>query len=162
MKFLRYLNKNWFYILIIITLYCISMYFSFQEHNISLKSFAYTIVTNKDNKDTSSLRQKKGNSEAKSTEPIITSYETYMKDLETKIKKNWTPPELNKSTYATITFDIHKNGNISNLAIKQSSNIKSFDVSAIEAIKKSKTFKPLPKFEKNNKVTIHAYTSESL
>ena len=74
--------------------------------------------------------------------------ESYLGNLEYNIKHNWAPPK-SKSTKKIVTrFTILKDGTLSDIKVIKSSRVPLIDLSAIEAIKKSSPYQPLPeKFE---------------
>ena len=68
----------------------------------------------------------------------------YMEELQIRIKNNWHPPREDKSKRIIALFKVDKEGNLLNLKITASSGNKDADFAAVEAIKISAPFKPLP------------------
>lgn len=68
----------------------------------------------------------------------------YMKEMERRIKMNWDPPKGNNSTSVKTKFRIAKDGRLLSYEITQSSGIASTDRAAVEALKLTAPFKPLP------------------
>lgn len=76
-----------------------------------------------------------------------------MKNLESKIKQNWHPS--NKESKRIIaSFKIKQNGELSSCKIIQSSDDDAQDNAALNAIKSSAPFEPLPKAFKGNSIDI--------
>ena len=78
----------------------------------------------------------------------------YIKDIQNKIKKNWNPPKEAASKYVTTKFIIGKNGELIDVTITESSNVKSVDDSALKAVRDSAPFEPLPKSYKAESIPI--------
>ena len=78
----------------------------------------------------------------------------YMQYVEHKIKSNWSSPTEKVSKQIVTKITIAKNGELLDAIIIKSSDNKSVDDSAINAIKKSAPFKPLPKKYKGDSVPI--------
>lgn len=68
----------------------------------------------------------------------------YVDSLQDKVETNWIKPEKINGKSAVVSFDLDKNGNISNVELLRSSKDKIFDKSAVDAIYKSLSFGPLP------------------
>src|SRR5574344_264730 len=68
----------------------------------------------------------------------------YMKELQKRIKENWTPPKMSESKSTKILFSVMKNGNIGKISILQSSGDNYFDTCAIETLKMTAPFDPIP------------------
>lgn len=80
----------------------------------------------------------------------------FMKDVKTKIKRNWI---INKSEFenkytTTLIFTVDKQGKLSGLKIAKASGNELYDKSAKEAVQLSAPFKHLPKDYKQNSVDI--------
>lgn len=82
-------------------------------------------------------------------------FSEYMKRLQVKIRKNWKPPNGKKSKTVIVLFKISKDGTLISPKIIQSSGIQALDDSAMEAVKKSAPFEPLPKEYKENDIDIN-------
>ena len=78
----------------------------------------------------------------------------YMNEIQSAIKKNWTPPKGNESKRAVVLFSVARDGRLLNVKIKNSSGIKEVDDAAIKAVKLTSPFKPLPSGFKGDKVDI--------
>jgi len=72
----------------------------------------------------------------------------YLQIIHSKISSNWfisqISPGITGSFHTTVYFKIHKDGHISGLDIKESSGIRSLDLSALRAVQSSGSFPPLP------------------
>ena len=82
------------------------------------------------------------------------NFAAYMQDVEKKIKQNWNPPKENSSKYVTVKFIIGKNGELIDVTITKSSDVKSVDEAALEAVRASAPFKSLPKNYKGESIPI--------
>ena len=82
------------------------------------------------------------------------NFKKYMKYLEKEIKRNWYPPKVRKTKHAIILFNISKKGKLLDCKVYKSSGNKKYDNAAIEAVKKTAPFQPLPVGYKNESVTI--------
>lgn len=77
------------------------------------------------------------------------NFEPYMKQLHDQVNKTWStslPDAFSKGArgVATILFDINRDGSIGNLSLERSSGNDSLDQAAINAIRNSGPFAPLP------------------
>jgi len=77
------------------------------------------------------------------------NFEPYMKQLHDQVNKNWSaalPDAFSKGArgVATILFDINRDGTIGKLSLERSSGNDSLDQAAIDAIRNSGPFAPLP------------------
>jgi len=83
----------------------------------------------------------------------------YLQIIIDRVSSNWftslVDPGIRGNFQATVYFKIHKNGQISNLKIEESSGIKSLDLSALRAIQSSALFPPLPKEYREEYLGIH-------
>ena len=68
----------------------------------------------------------------------------YMRDLEQKIKRNWSPPKGDTSKRIVITFTIGRDGRLLSHRITKSSGIPLADRAAMSAIELTAPFRPLP------------------
>lgn len=71
-------------------------------------------------------------------------FKPYMKNLQKQIKHNWSPPSQKSSKKTVALFKIKKDGTLSGLKILNSSGNEKYDQRALEAIKKTAPFLPLP------------------
>ena len=68
----------------------------------------------------------------------------YMKELQRRIKMNWDPPKGNESKRVVLLFSIARDGRLLNVKVHRSSGLQSADNAAIEAVKLTAPFRPLP------------------
>ena len=78
----------------------------------------------------------------------------YMRDLEQRIKRNWTPPKGDSSKRVVITFTISRDGRLLNKRIVKSSGVPLADRAAMSAIEQTAPFRPLPPEFKGTSVPI--------
>ena len=78
----------------------------------------------------------------------------YMRDLEQRIKRNWTPPKGDSSKRVIITFTISRDGRLLNKRIVKSSGVPLADRAAMSAIEQTAPFRPLPPEFKGQSVPI--------
>ena len=76
-----------------------------------------------------------------STENLMNSY---IKDMEHRIKSNWAPPEDSFKNKTVVTFKIMRDGTIKSSKISESSGDKQFDTGAIKAVQQTGKVAPLP------------------
>ena len=81
-------------------------------------------------------------------------FDKYMPKINNNLKSNWCPTPVNKRYVVVTSFDISKNGNLLGCKVINSSGIQLADDEAINAIKKSSPFPPLPKEFSGNMVRI--------
>ncbi len=68
----------------------------------------------------------------------------YMADLQRRIKRAWFPPKGNESKRVVVVFQVHKNGEMSNLRLDHSSGFALADQAALQAVQNAAPFRPLP------------------
>lgn len=78
----------------------------------------------------------------------------YMRNLQQRIKRNWEPPRGEESRRVVLLFGISKDGRLTSLRIHKSSGLESADKAAMEAVRLSAPFAPLPAEYKENTVDI--------
>lgn len=78
----------------------------------------------------------------------------YMKDLQRRIKMNWDPPKGNESKRVILLFSIARDGRLLNVSIHKSSGLPAADKAAIDAVKLTAPFRPLPPEFKGKSVDI--------
>ncbi len=78
----------------------------------------------------------------------------YMRDLEQRIKRNWSPPKGDSSKRVVITFTISRDGRLLNKRIVKSSGVPLADRAAMSAIEQTAPFRPLPPEFKGQSVPI--------
>jgi TonB family protein len=83
--------------------------------------------------------------------PAKKDFAPYMKLVQSKIK--WTPPGKTTATSVSITFTVGKTGSISDVKVKEPSGDKIVDQLALDTIKKSAPFPPLPPGENTLEIT---------
>lgn len=72
---------------------------------------------------------------------IITSVNSF----ENRIKRLWFPPQKYRNRTLTVNFRILKSGKLTNLKVSRSSGVTALDNSALTALRKLGSMKPLPK-----------------
>jgi len=78
----------------------------------------------------------------------------YMKDLQRRIKMNWTPPKGNESKRVVLLFQISRDGRLLGVKVKNSSGLPAADQAAIQAVQLTAPFKPLPPNYRSSSVDI--------
>ncbi len=78
----------------------------------------------------------------------------YMRDLEQRIKRNWTPPKGDSSKRVVITFTIARDGRLLSHRVTKSSGVPLADRAAMSAIELTAPFRPLPPEFKGQSVPI--------
>ena len=80
-------------------------------------------------------------------------FEPYMTELMATIKKNWSAP-LTSALQGQVIFLVLKDGMLFNPNVYKSSGDKFFDEAMLEAVYRTKKFKPLPSGYSGNSVTV--------
>ncbi len=78
----------------------------------------------------------------------------YMKELQRRIKMNWTPPKGNESKRVVLLFSISRDGRLLNVKVHKSSGLPSSDQAAIQAVQLTAPFRPLPPEYRGDSVDI--------
>ena len=78
----------------------------------------------------------------------------YMRELQRRIKMNWDPPKGNESKRVVLMFKIAKDGRLLSCNVYKSSGLKSADDAALNAVKLTAPFKPLPAEYKGQSIDI--------
>lgn len=78
----------------------------------------------------------------------------YMRDLEQRIKRNWSPPKGDTSKRVIITFTIGRDGRLLSRQVTKSSGSPLADRAALSAIELTAPFRPLPPEFKGTSVPI--------
>ncbi len=78
----------------------------------------------------------------------------YMKELQRRIKMNWDPPKGNESKRVILLFKISKDGRLLSVNVQKSSGLAEADKAAINAVKLTAPFKPLPPEYRSDSVDI--------
>ncbi len=81
-------------------------------------------------------------------------FQTYMKNTQVKIKSNWQPPADEKSGQVIMSYKINRNGELESFKILKSSGSQKLDESAVNSLKKSSPFEPLPKDFKGDDIDV--------
>ena len=68
----------------------------------------------------------------------------YMRELQRRIKRNWHPPRGNESKKVVLLFKVSRDGRLLRLNVNKSSGLSDADDAALEAVKMSAPFRPLP------------------
>lgn len=68
----------------------------------------------------------------------------YMRDLQRRIKRNWNPPKGNESKRVVLLFRVGKDGKLLSYSIHKSSGSTKVDQAALDALKLTSPFRPLP------------------
>ena len=88
-------------------------------------------------------------------------YAWYVDGVRRKISENWAQyeidPTIKNAKRLYVTFDIGRNGDLSNVELSQSSGIPSLDMSAKRALQRIDTFGPLPADYRGNRVSVEFY-----
>ncbi len=84
----------------------------------------------------------------------VVAAEKYMRDLQRIIKMNWNPPKGRESLRVVLLFRLEKNGTLLSSAVFKSSGDKEADKAALDALKNSAPFKPLPAEFKEKSIDI--------
>lgn len=78
----------------------------------------------------------------------------YMRELQRRIKYNWHPPKGNESRKVVLLFKIAKNGQLLSCRVYRSSGLPSADQAALNAVKLTAPFRPLPADYKGTNIDI--------
>jgi len=68
----------------------------------------------------------------------------YMRELQRRIKMNWDPPKGDESKRVVLLFKIAKDGRLLSCSVFKSSGLQEADAAALNAVKITAPFKPLP------------------
>ena len=68
----------------------------------------------------------------------------YMRDLQRRIKMNWDPPKGNESKRVVLLFKIARDGRLLSCTVSKSSGLASADNAALQAVRLTAPFRPLP------------------
>ena len=78
----------------------------------------------------------------------------YMRELQRRIRMNWNPPKVSESKRVVVIFKVAKDGRLLSCSVYKSSGLPSADQAALDAIKATAPFKPLPVEYKNPSMDI--------
>jgi len=82
-------------------------------------------------------------------------YAWYLRNVQGKIERNWTPPTENKDLAVVVAFTIFPDGSISEPKIQRSSGNSSLDNLALRAVKLSEPFGKLPPGFTDNQLSLN-------
>ena len=85
---------------------------------------------------------------------ITVDFKPYMRDLQSRIKMNWSPPISGRDKTVEILFKISKDGRLLSYEIQKSSGITEVDRAAVQAIQLTAPFRPLPEGFKGDSIDI--------
>lgn len=80
--------------------------------------------------------------------------ELYLKEIQDTIQKNWLPPQSYKTKNTIVKFTIGRNGELLSLNLDNTSKNDIIDKAALDAIRVSEPFNPLPKDFKDDTLDI--------
>lgn len=83
-------------------------------------------------------------SSVSSTPQTYTDFGPYLAEMNRTIRQNWYPPKQHESKRVLARFKIHKNGQMTDLQLFQSSGVAVADQAALDAVQKSNPFAQLP------------------
>jgi TonB family protein len=78
----------------------------------------------------------------------------YMRELQRRIKFNWNPPKGNESKRVVLLFKIAKSGQLLSCRVFRSSGLPAADQAALNAVKLTAPFRPLPAEYKGSSIDI--------
>lgn len=79
----------------------------------------------------------------------------WMRELQSKIKRNWDPPKSDQSKRVVLVFTVAKDGRLIRVRVARSSGIPSADQAAKAAVEYSAPFKPLPREFRGSDIDIN-------
>jgi len=79
----------------------------------------------------------------------------YMRELQRRIKMNWDPPKGNESKKVVLLFKIAKDGRLLSVSVLKPSGLPNSDRAALEAVRLTAPFRPLPADFKGSSIDIH-------
>lgn len=102
-----------------------------------------------------------GNSQTNKSKPYAVpvsngepDFRPYMNELQRRIKMNWNPPKGNESKRVVVLMKIAKDGRLLSVNIHESSGVPSIDQAALDAVKLTAPFRPLPAGYSGNSIDI--------
>lgn len=81
-------------------------------------------------------------------------FKDYMPKMQNKIKSNWNPPKNETSSKVILNYEIKKDGTLGEIRVSTSSGDVKADEMAMEALKKSAPFEPLPETFTGDKIDV--------
>jgi protein TonB len=73
------------------------------------------------------------------------TYNYYIAQVQSRIEENWTRPPVGSGARVRVSFRIHADGSISDLAVAESSGFDTYDLAALRAVQNAAPFAPLPR-----------------
>ncbi|HYN19890.1 MAG TPA: TonB family protein, partial [Thermoanaerobaculia bacterium] len=83
------------------------------------------------------------------------TYAYYLDRLLSLIDAQWLRPPMGSGVKAVISFNINRDGSMSELRVEQSSGYNSFDLAALRAVQNAAPFPPLPRAYKHDDLGVH-------
>jgi len=83
------------------------------------------------------------------------TYAYYLDRLLSLIDAQWLRPSMGSGVKAVISFNINRDGSMSELRVEQSSGYNSFDLAALRAVQNAAPFPPLPRAYKHDDLGVH-------
>ncbi len=102
----------------------------------------------------SHLSSQAGKSKAPGVNVRQADYGAYMAELKRRMARNWRPPRGERDKRVELMFEINRDGSLGTIKVTTSSGEVLADEAAINAVKISAPFKPLPPFHKGKSVPI--------
>ncbi len=81
-------------------------------------------------------------------------YGPYMAELQRRIKRNWHPPSAREDKRVVLFFQIGRDGRLRSVRVKVSSGYQDADAAAMNAVRLSAPFRPLPPGHRENALDI--------
>ena len=72
------------------------------------------------------------------------NFDTFMQDLQSDMMLNWNPPKIGTNARVVVLMKIRKDGNLESVKILKSSGSSEMDNAALNAVKSTAPFQPLP------------------
>jgi protein TonB len=87
-----------------------------------------------------------------------TKYAWYVEGVSRVVSQNWlkyeVDPRITSANRVYITFDVMRDGHLTNVQVEQSSGVPSLDISAVRAIQRIDTFGQLPSDYSGSKISV--------
>ena len=118
--------------------------------------FSNVLDSSNKTQTTSSVKSSKAavsNIETKNVENLG-DFKDYMPKMQNKIKSNWNPPKNESSSKIILNYEIKKDGTLGEIKVLTSSGDTNADEMAIEALKNSAPFEPLPEGFAGDKIDV--------
>lgn len=98
--------------------------------------------------------EKKNSHKMKPKKQSDVDFAPYMRNLQKQIKANWNPPKQEESKSVVVLFTINRDGTLGKSSILKSSGSEDMDNTALETLKNSAPFEPLPENYKGKSVDV--------